>query len=180
MADSLRLAVISTSRSDFGLLAPLVAAARRDARFRVGLTVGGAHLVSGTPSDAELAALGGERLPRPRDSLGLVHQEALSAWLRARRCEIAVILGDRAELLEAALAILITGCAIAHLSGGERTLGAWDDQVRAALSRLAHLHYPAHADAAQRLHTSGEEPWRICVAGEPGLDAIAVTSFGVY
>lgn len=171
MADSpLSVAVISTSRSDFGLLVPIVAAMRHDPRFTVRLAVCGAHHLTNTPSDLELAAWDGVRLPRPTDSLGLVHQLALHDWLSG--CRVAVVLGDRSELLEAALAILHSGVALAHVSGGERTAGAWDDQVRDAITRLAHLHLPAHHPAGERLIAMGEAPWRICVAGEPGLDTI--------
>jgi len=165
------LAVISTSRSDFALLAPIVAAARNDPRFTVRLAVCGAHHLTNTPSPAELAALNGLRLPRPQDSLGLVHQLALRDWLNCSR--VALVLGDRSELLETALAVLHAGVALAHVSGGERTAGAWDDQVRDAITRLAHLHLPAHQPAGQRLLAMGEEPWRICVTGEPGLDGIS-------
>jgi UDP-hydrolysing UDP-N-acetyl-D-glucosamine 2-epimerase len=172
MAEALHMTLISTSRSDLGLLAPLVQQARRSPGFAVDLVVCGTHLSEGTPDAAELAALGGVRLPRPEDSLGLVHQVALTGHLRQRGCEVALVLGDRVELLEAALACVHAQVVLAHCSGGDRTLGAWDDQVRDAVTKLAHLHYPAHHEAAARLQALAEEPWRICVAGLPSLDAL--------
>jgi UDP-N-acetylglucosamine 2-epimerase (non-hydrolysing) len=174
MDDPLRLLVISTSRSDFGLLAPVVRCARRDRRFAVELAICGVHLQEGTPAAAELAALGGGvRLPRPADSLGLVHQQALAGLLSERRSEVALVLGDRVELLEAALACVHARVVLAHCSGGDRTFGAWDDQVRDAITKLAHLHFPAHAQAGRRLEALAEEPWRICVSGLPSLDDLA-------
>lgn len=167
----LRLAVISTSRSDLGLLIPVVRAALADATFTVELVITGTHLAEGTPGAHEIAGLPAWRAPRPADSLGLVHQVAVRDRLRGR-CDVALLLGDRIELLELTCALVHAGVAIAHCSGGERTAGAWDDQVRDAVTRLAHLHYPAHHLAAERLWTMGEESWRIAAIGEPGLDDV--------
>jgi UDP-N-acetylglucosamine 2-epimerase (non-hydrolysing)/GDP/UDP-N,N'-diacetylbacillosamine 2-epimerase (hydrolysing) len=162
----LSLLVISTSRSEFGQVAPLARLAGCP------LVVAGMHHDSATPTAAESAGLDLIRLPRPQDSLGLVHQVALREVLAARKPDAVVILGDRFELLELAVPLVLADTVIAHLSGGERTAGAIDDQVRNAVSQLAHLHYPPHALAAERLVQMGVDPWRVCVAGEPGLDAI--------
>lgn len=166
------LLVISTSRSEFGQLAPLARAAQHDARFSVTVAVGGMHHDSNTPSALEAEGLSLIRLPRPADSLGLVHQVALRDLLARQRPDAVIILGDRFELLELALPVVLAGVVVAHLSGGERTAGAVDDVIRNAVSQLAHVHFPAHAQAGERLQQMGIEPWRICVAGEPGLDAI--------
>ncbi len=161
-----KLLVISTSRSDSGQLAPLARLAGCP------LVVCGMHHDSNTPHPDEIAGLEVIRLPRPADSLGLVHQVALRAVLEEQRPDAVVVLGDRFELLELAVPLVHADMVIAHLSGGERTAGAIDDAVRNAISQLAHLHYPAHALAGERLVQQGVDPWRICIAGEPGLDAI--------
>jgi UDP-hydrolysing UDP-N-acetyl-D-glucosamine 2-epimerase len=176
MAEPIRLVVISTSRSDLGPLAPVVTAALRDPQFDVHLVVCGMHLEAGTPSDQELERLRGVRLPLPQDSLGKVHQVALAAYLAASRCEAALVLGDRCELLEAALACIHARVVLVHCSGGERSMGAWDDQVRDAVTKLAHVHCTPHEAATARLVALAEEPWRIATVGEPGLDAIGADS----
>lgn len=167
---ALRVMVISTSRSDLGLLVPVVHGAMADARFAPRLVITGTHLAEGTPTASELSGLPAVRLPRPNDSLGLIHQTALLAELGAS--DVALVLGDRLELLEALLPLIRSRVVIAHCSGGEKTAGAWDDQVRDAVTRCAHLHYPAHAHAGAALRARGEQAWRIAEVGEPGLDAI--------
>ena len=161
-----RLLVITTSRSESGQLAPLARLAGCP------LVVTGLHHESSTPVADEVAGIELIRLPRPADSLGLVHQVALRDLLAARRPSAVVILGDRYELLELAGPLVLSGVPIAHLSGGERTAGAIDDLVRNAISQIATWHYPAHALAAERLVQMGIPAARICIAGEPGLDAI--------
>jgi len=47
-----------------------------------------------------------------------------------------------------------------------------DDALRHAITKLAHIHFPATAESAQRLCKLGEDPWRIHRVGSPGLDGI--------
>ncbi|HNX82266.1 MAG TPA: UDP-N-acetylglucosamine 2-epimerase, partial [Candidatus Omnitrophota bacterium] len=56
-------------------------------------------------------------------------------------------------------------------------VGALDDMVRHAMSKLAHLHFTSNADASQRLVRMGEEPWRIFTVGYPGVDLIKAGDF---
>jgi UDP-hydrolysing UDP-N-acetyl-D-glucosamine 2-epimerase len=67
---------------------------------------------------------------------------------------------------------------VAHLHGGEVTRGAVDDTVRDLVSRIAHLHLVATADARDRLAAMGEEAWRIHRVGAPGLDRLVAESAG--
>ncbi|MFT4953743.1 MAG: UDP-hydrolyzing UDP-N-acetyl-D-glucosamine 2-epimerase [Brevundimonas sp.] len=86
--------------------------------------------------------------------------------------DMVVLTGDRYETLAAAGAASLAGVVIAHLHGGELTLGAMDDAFRHAITKLAHLHFPATESAAARLVRMGEEDWRITLAGAPGLDLL--------
>lgn len=86
--------------------------------------------------------------------------------------ELVFFQGDRTELLTYAAPYVAANCVIAHAAGGERTKGSTDDRVRDAMTKLAHLHYPVHEDARKRLLSLQEEDWRICVAGEVGVDTI--------
>jgi UDP-hydrolysing UDP-N-acetyl-D-glucosamine 2-epimerase len=67
-------------------------------------------------------------------------------------------------------AALVMNVAIAHISGGDVTEGANDNQVRHAVTKLAHLHFPGTKDSAARILQMGEDPSRVFAVGEPGLD----------
>lgn len=90
------------------------------------------------------------------------------------RCtpDIVLIVGDRYELLSVACAAVPFRIPIAHVSGGDRTEGAIDNQVRNAVSMMSSLHFVAMQEHGDRLVQMGEEPWRIFVTGDPALDAI--------
>lgn len=174
MPEPLRLAIVTTSRSDFGLLAPVAVRASADPRFACRMIICGQHLAAGTPAVEELAGLDSVRLPSPSGSISLVPQVMLRDAFRTHGTEVALVLGDRFELLDVVMVATVEGCAIAHCSGGERTNGAFDNEVRDAVTKMSHLHYPAHAVAAERLAGLLESTWRICVSGEPGLDSLLV------
>src|SRR5581483_4404113 len=56
--------------------------------------------------------------------------------------------------------------------GGEITVGAFDDAVRNALTKMSHLHFACTRKAATRICQMGEEPWRITFSGSLSLDAL--------
>ncbi len=86
--------------------------------------------------------------------------------------DVVLIVGDRVEALAAAIASHLCDIVVAHLHGGDRALGQMDDSLRHATSKLAHLHFPATAESADRLAKMGEERWRIHQVGSPGIDGI--------
>lgn len=90
--------------------------------------------------------------------------------------DLVLIVGDRLDMAPAAMAAVPFNVPLAHLHGGELTLGALDDRLRHAMSKLAHLHFAATTDAACRLSQMGEEPWRIKVTGAPGLDTLSAVA----
>lgn len=95
-----------------------------------------------------------------------------SRALSEAEIDLVFVLGDRTEMLGAALAATIHKVPIAHLHGGDLTQGAYDDSCRHAITKLSHLHFPALPQHAERIRAMGEESWRIHLAGAPALDAL--------
>ena len=60
---------------------------------------------------------------------------------------------------------------VAHIQGGEVT-GSIDESIRHAMSKFAHLHFPATELSKQRLVRMGENPDKIYVVGCPSIDII--------
>jgi GDP/UDP-N,N'-diacetylbacillosamine 2-epimerase (hydrolysing) len=87
------------------------------------------------------------------------------------RPDVVLLLGDRGEMLAGALAAIHLNIPVAHIHGGERS-GTVDEPVRHAISKLAHFHFAATADAAARLVRMGEREDHVRVTGAPGLDGV--------
>lgn len=91
------------------------------------------------------------------------------------RPDVLVVLGDRYEMLAAALAALPFKIPVAHIGGGELTEGAIDDSLRHSITKLSHLHFTSTREYARRVIQLGEDPGRVFVSGALALDSILST-----
>ena len=64
---------------------------------------------------------------------------------------------------------------VAHIQGGEVT-GSIDESIRHAMSKFAHIHFPATELSKKRLIRMGEDPNNIYVVGCPSIDVIRETT----
>lgn len=186
-----RIAVISTSRADFGLYLPLLRLAERDPEVDLHVIAGGMHLLLAFGNTiAEIEREGFRNMHRVAGFAAAKDAAADSiaaAMGRTTLCmaellgqlapDIVVALGDRFEMHAAVVAAYGGGWPLAHIHGGELTLGAMDDGFRHSITKLSHLHFVATESYGRRVAQLGEEPWRICVSGAPGLDNLADLAF---
>lgn len=178
------IAVVTVARSDYGHLGPVLSALRDASDVRLLLFVAGAHLVPELGlSVREIEADGWPiaqciDMLEPDDSpeaVAIAIGRGVQGFARAyakHRPDLVVVLGDRFEMLAAAVAALPFALPVAHIHGGEVTEGAMDNQIRHAISKLAHLHFASATVHAERLARMDEEPWRIHMVGAPGLDRL--------
>jgi UDP-hydrolysing UDP-N-acetyl-D-glucosamine 2-epimerase len=95
---------------------------------------------------------------------------ALADYFGKLRPDLVLLIADRYEMLAPASVALALRIPIAHIEGGDVTLGAIDDAVRNALTKLAHIHLTTTENSRQRVINMGEEPWRVHTVGSPSLD----------
>jgi len=176
------ITVLSTGRQDWGILRPVCVGLRAEPSVRLDLVVGGMHLsprhghtvdlvrADGFEPDARLDWLAGPEDP-PADVQAGAALAAVGAHLRSSGTDALVLVGDRFETAAAALAATVDRIPIVHLHGGEQTLGAFDDALRHAITKLSHLHLVSSEAHARRVVAMGEDPATVHVVGAPGLDA---------
>lgn len=97
--------------------------------------------------------------------------QGITRTIKETNADVVLLLGDRAEMLAGAVAATYLGVPIAHVHGGDVS-STVDEHVRHAITKLAHIHFPATQKSAQRLIKMGEEVWRIHCVGSPAIDAI--------
>lgn len=175
---------ISTSRADAGIYQSLFNTLAKKTQWRTTCFAGGTHLSAefGGTLDALQSVEGIEVIPVdhlvPGDGPEQVAETAgratiaFSKAIARANLHLLFVLGDRTEMLAAALSAVIHGVPIAHLHGGERTEGAYDDVCRHAITKMAHLHFPALPQYADRIREMGEEDWRIHPVGALALDGL--------
>lgn len=182
MAARRRVAIVTGSRAEYGLLRPVMQAVRIHKKLRLQVIVTGMHLVKRFGYTAvDIRSDGFQIAARVPMQAGRDHElsqaEALARGVRgiARKLEqlrsdVVVVLGDRIEALASALAASTTDRVLAHIHGGDVAPGHLDDAFRHAISKLSHIHFAATPDAARRLIKLGEHPDHVHVVGAPGLD----------
>lgn len=86
--------------------------------------------------------------------------------------DIVLLTGDRTEMMAASISAFILGIPIAHIHGGEKTVGAVDDVLRHCITKMSSLHFVAAEEYKKRVIQLGENPSRVQVVGGLGLDNI--------
>jgi len=179
-----RIAYVSGTRADFGLVASTLQRLHVLPGVEVGILVTGMHLSTSFGHTAdEIEATGlpvWARVPvdvddrSPAAMSRAIGQAVLgfTAALEKQRPDLLLLLGDRGEMLAGAIAALHLGIPIAHLHGGERS-GTVDESVRHALTKLAHIHLVATDESRDRVVRLGEAAAHVHVVGAPSLDDIA-------
>lgn len=172
-----KIAVITSTRAEYGILHPLIQRIDNDPELSLKLIVTGTHLsdkygrtVSFIEKDGFPIAEEIPILEEENDAfhVSLTMANALSrfaACFRDMRPDMAVILGDRTEMLAVAEAAMIAGIPIAHLHGGELTEGAVDDCVRHSITKMSFLHFTSAEQYRKRVIQLGEEPSRVFNVG---------------
>ena len=102
-----------------------------------------------------------------------VEARITSKYPAGEKYDVAIVLGDRYEALQNATEAIRHGCILVHLHGGEETLGSADNMFRKAITKLAHYHLPATAEAERNLILKeGEDISRCQVVGSIGVERV--------
>ena len=160
------IAVVTSTRAEFGLLRPVLQKLMSSSKLDLDLLVTGAHLcdrlgntvseieASGLPIAARLPILeeaGNEPVARTIARTITVFDDHFAR----QRPDALLVLGDRFEIFAVAAAAAARRIPIAHISGGDVTLGAADDYYRHCITKMAALHFPSCAESAARLVRMG-------------------------
>jgi UDP-hydrolysing UDP-N-acetyl-D-glucosamine 2-epimerase len=86
--------------------------------------------------------------------------------------DVVISVGDRFETMSTAIAASYMNIPLAHTMGGEIS-GTIDESIRHAVTKLAHIHFPANAAAAERIIRMGEPPESVHVVGCPRIDLVS-------
>lgn len=179
-----KIMAFTATRAEYGLLKPILRGIKQSPKLELSLVVAGEHLVQWKGytineikkdgfkiNEIINSSLASDRKEALIKSVGLT-TILLSDTIRKVEPNILLLLGDRYELLAPAIAALIQRVPIAHIAGGETTYGVLDEQVRHAITKMAHIHFPTTWEYGWRIRQMGEEAWRIHVVGSPGIENI--------
>lgn len=179
-----RVAVVTGTRAEYGVLGSTLEAIHAHPRLELQLVVTGMHLLPKFGHTVDHVIADGwrvaARIPMQTGRDGPVDQAlglsrgvaGLAKYFERAGSDIVVVLGDRIEAMAGALAAVTSGRILAHIHGGDVALGDFDDSLRHAITKLAHLHLTATRRSMRRVLRLGESPERIHCVGAPGLDRL--------
>jgi len=173
---------ITGIRSDYDIMSSVFRAIRDHEGLELKVIVTGAHLSEAfgntiqeirndgfIVADEVLSLLNSDRLSSRVKGLA-IQMQGMIQTVEREQPDILLVLGDREEAITTALIGAYMNIAVAHVGGGDRVVGNVDDQVRHAVTKLAHLHFVTNQESYDRIIKLGEQPFRVFLTGNPGLD----------
>tara|TARA_Y100001970_G_scaffold66410_1_gene84813 strand:+ start:12858 stop:14018 length:1161 start_codon:yes stop_codon:yes gene_type:complete len=179
-----KISIITGSRSEYGLLKNLIKLIEKDRTFKLQLIVTGMHLSKQHGFTYKEIISDGIKI-RNKINLKIKNDskfeisksigkgiDSFTKIFNFNKPDLVLLLGDRHEILPAALVALIYNIPVAHIGGGELTEGAIDDSIRHSITKLSHFHFVANNIYKKRIIQMGESPKNIFVTGGLGVDKI--------
>ncbi len=178
-----KIIYVTGTRADYGLMAKTLSLISADQDLELMVCVTGMHLLEKYGLTVREIEDDGFNIcgkvdvfleEESGESMAIAIADELKGMVRifAKQCpDLVIVLGDRGEMLAAALAAVHLNILVIHIHAGERS-GSVDEMIRHAISKLSHYHFTATEEAKDRLVKMGERPENIFVTGAPGLDGI--------
>ena len=179
-----KICVVTGTRAEYGLLKPILKEMLNHSTLNLSLVVAGMHLSKEFGYSLREIKKDGFKISsivkmNVKDDTGAGMAVSISKGIvgmvqafKKIQPTIVLILGDRTEVLAAAIAAAYMNIPIAHIHGGDKSKAGLDESVRHAITKLAYVHFAATKKSARRIIKMGEEKRRVFVVGAPGLDNI--------
>lgn len=179
-----KVCIVTGTRAEYGLLKPVIDRVYRSDELELHLAVTGMHLSTefgltyreieedGYPIGSKVEMLlGSDTHVGITKSMG-VAMIGFADCFAVHKPDIVIILGDRYEMLAAALAAMVAGIPIAHIHGGELTEGVMDDAIRHSITKMSQLHFTTMEEYRKRVVQLGEPPETVYNVGSLGVENI--------
>ena len=178
-----KVCVVTGTRAEYGLLYWLLKEIEADKELQLQVIVTGMHLspefgLTYKEIEKEFKInkkiemlLSSDTSVGISKSMGLA-QISFSEAYEELQPDMVVVLGDRYEIFSATSAAMIARIPIAHIHGGEKTEGAFDESIRHSITKMSHLHFTATNEYKNRVIQLGEDPSRVFNVGGMGIENI--------
>jgi GDP/UDP-N,N'-diacetylbacillosamine 2-epimerase (hydrolysing) len=176
--------ILSSSRADFGILSNFIKKFSKKKNIKVDLILTGTHFskkFGETKNEVyendikdfyELKISNKNKSAKDLSYSSSVLLNKLSKKFKKEKYNNLIILGDRFEIFIAAYVATLYKVPIVHLSGGDETQAAYDNQFRHAITKLSHLHFPTNEISKNRIIKMGEDPKYVFNFGSLALENI--------
>ena len=158
-----KIILISANRSDYGIQKNLILALQKDKNIDFRLVITGAHLKKKFGLTKNEIIEDNIKISdtinfdiKDYTKTGVLNYipfaiKKFSLIYKKHKPDLIIILGDRYEMLAAAIPTIILNIPVAHIHGGETTLGSFDDTIRNCITQISNLHFVCHEKYKKRV-----------------------------
>ena len=185
-----KIAITTGSRSEYGLLRPVIQAISKSQKLKPYLIVAGMHL-AGKKFGSTIQEIKKDNFKiyktvrmQPENDSNYAMAKSLgrgvisfSNIFQNLKPDINLVLGDRTEMLASAIAAYHMNIPNAHIHGGDKSQGGLDEYTRHAITKMSNIHFTATKESFNRIKKMGENPKYIFLTGSPSIDEIAKKKF---
>jgi len=180
-----KICIVTGSRADYGLLRWIMQAVKDDPGLTLQVIATGMHLSATFGETYKEIERDGFQIDYKVEMLSALdtHTDILESMAQGLidcskafdelRPDIVVVLGDRFEIFAAAISAHVAKIPIAHIHGGESTVGAIDEAFRHSISKMSQLHFVAAEEYRKRVVQLGENPRNVYLVGGMGVESIS-------
>ena len=157
-----KIVLVTANRSDYGIQKNLIKLLEREKKIKLYLVVTGAHLESTYGNTIKeirndkvniykkIKIPSKHYMPKNIVKIFAMGNSKFFNLYNIVKPDLIIILGDRYEMLAAAIPSIFLNIPIAHIHGGEKTLGSFDDTIRNMITEIASLHFTCHENYKKR------------------------------
>lgn len=176
--------IITTNRAEYSLLKPIYDELIKYKNLDTKFIVSGAHLLKEYGHTVDYIKKDGVLIDKKinifskneqKNTTNLVMAKAMKKfddYFKNNKTDLIIILGDRYETLAIATSAFNISIPIAHIHGGEKTVGAKDDSIRHAITKLSNIHFTSTEEYKKRVIQLGENPNTVHNVGATGVENI--------
>ena len=176
--------VLTSSRADYSIYLPLLKKLKSDDYFQLKIIAFGTHLSLNHRYTVDEIIKDGfeivhkiDTLPKgdsPKmiaGSMALAISKFASIWESEKEnIDLIFCLGDRYEMFAAVTASVPFNIPVAHLHGGETTLGAIDNSFRNSITSMSNFHFVSTEKNAKRVEQITNSKNHVYIVGAMALD----------
>jgi GDP/UDP-N,N'-diacetylbacillosamine 2-epimerase (hydrolysing) len=179
-----KICIITGSRSEYGLLSRVMSGVQKHDSLQLQVIVTGMHLSEEFGFTYKEIESDGFKISKKIDILtnsdtSVAIAQSIGTGVAGfafafddLKPDLILVLGDRFEIFAAVSAALVFKIPVAHIHGGEKTEGAFDEALRHSITKMSHLHFVANQEYLHRVIQLGEDPKTVFDVGGLGVDII--------
>lgn len=186
MVNMKRVAVVTSTRAEYGILKPLLERLFADEEIKTDLIVTGTHLLEEygetykyieadgfSISEKILVPMNGRTSRDISFSMSCLLDKFSDYFsVPSNRPDILLVVGDRFEIPAICIAAYNERIPIAHFAGGETTQGALDEAFRHSVTKMSQLHFTTTEEYRNRVIQLGENPDKVFNVGSLMIESI--------